>query len=928
MQIDLPVLRDVLIRHFEPRKHEDLHTESLMTAKKREDETVSQYFLRLKKLASSLDVENNMLLYAVKRGLPLTYRKHLATKSVDSLQKLFDEATKYERIASFGPSPEERELAHLKSEAKILEALDNLTEKMAKIETKEKGPKNYTPSVNNVKDYPTYSRERSHMLNHPRENFGRQDWRPPRRQYNPPNYRNDFRYDRHRETAPRQANYRNDFRYDRYRETAPRQANFRDDFRYDRNRETGPRQANLRDDSRYDHNRETAPKQVNFREDFRYDRNRETTPKQTHENSNRNRDSEGEKINDKKDEFRLSQPKLNANNREIQCFHCGKFGHSKMNCWKYQQDTAFLQKQNFSKDKQYANVVSKQETEEPNALKYTFRRIDGLSDHTTFNFSKALWENGRSIIVNFVDESLSPEGSGVCRGIRIFADHNRGIDQGEWYNLVGIGPHYDYGSVKPGCLAKSDFTFGNIIHVVLPKAKEGQSEQELRDIFDIVGKAFTTVLNYAKKKGYGQVWIPLNTSLDTNVVAANYQRQEEIENFLGHVNQAIFTAIKIFQSKEQGSKIQICINKEKSLSANGAEFIPVLKKEDQLSKPEKKQENILKPTPRPTNSWNRKNKLITESITKSNPKVIIFGDSIMSNLTRSSVTKSKSWIQANIALAGISGDRVENVLYRIEKTQIPENVSHIYIAVGTNNLFKDKKEEIIESLIECVKTAQKKAPQAIIKVQGLLPRLFISKEKLEEIDIINQELEKYLQDNFVNPDTLLKNENGTINRSCFWKDGLHLSLTGGAILCKFIMKIVKDKTSAHAGFTEPNTMPENTGWTVAFDKEDMVVWATVNNIPVEILVDTGSSVTLVSETLLANLPAVEIVEPGVTQIIGINDTARPVTGAVYLELRMGQYILPIKAHVIETMKHGIVLGRDTFDKHLSHIDYRNTNSTS
>ena len=39
-----------------------------------------------------------------------------------------------------------------------------------------------------------------------------------------------------------------------------------------------------------------------------------------------------------------------------------------------------------------------------------------------------------------------------------------------------------------------------------------------------------------------------------------------------------------------------------------------------------------------------------------------------------------------------SGDRVENVLYRIEKTQIPENVSHIYIAVGTNNLFKDKEE--------------------------------------------------------------------------------------------------------------------------------------------------------------------------------------------------------------------------------------------
>ena len=103
VQVDLSVLRDVLIRHFEPRKHEDIHTESLMTAKKKDDETVSQYFLRLKKLASSFNVEDNMLLYALKRGLPTSYRKHVATKSVTTLQELFNEATAYERIASFGP---------------------------------------------------------------------------------------------------------------------------------------------------------------------------------------------------------------------------------------------------------------------------------------------------------------------------------------------------------------------------------------------------------------------------------------------------------------------------------------------------------------------------------------------------------------------------------------------------------------------------------------------------------------------------------------------------------------------------------------------------------------------------------------------------------------------------------------------------------
>ena len=40
----------------------------------------------------------------------------------------------------------------------------------------------------------------------------------------------------------------------------------------------------------------------------------------------------------------------------------------------------------------------------------------------------------------------------------VFAEENRGIDGSVWYNLVGIGPKYDYLSVTPGCLAKSEFT--------------------------------------------------------------------------------------------------------------------------------------------------------------------------------------------------------------------------------------------------------------------------------------------------------------------------------------------------------------------------------------------------------------------------------------------------------------------------------------
>ena len=98
--------------------------------------------------------------------------------------------------------------------------------------------------------------------------------------------------------------------------------------------------------------------------------------------------------------------------------------------------------------------------------------------------------------------------------------------------------------------------------------------------------------------------------------------------------------------------------------------------------------NILKAIPRDTDMWRNKQKRIDQAITDTNPRVIVFGDSIMSNLTRSSVTRSKSWEKANILLAGISGDRIENVMFRLEETKFPEDLTHIYIAVGTNNLFK------------------------------------------------------------------------------------------------------------------------------------------------------------------------------------------------------------------------------------------------
>ena len=133
-QVDLPTLQKFLFRHFEPRKHEDIHTNELMTAEMKAGETISQYFLRIKELSRGLDINSQMQMYAFKQGLPCNFQKHLATKKIDTLQNLVDECITYEKIVTLGPSVEDRYHEHRKFETKILATLDTFSQRLARIE--------------------------------------------------------------------------------------------------------------------------------------------------------------------------------------------------------------------------------------------------------------------------------------------------------------------------------------------------------------------------------------------------------------------------------------------------------------------------------------------------------------------------------------------------------------------------------------------------------------------------------------------------------------------------------------------------------------------------------------------------------------------------------------------------------------------------
>lgn len=89
------------------------------------------------------------------------------------------------------------------------------------------------------------------------------------------------------------------------------------------------------------------------------------------------------------------------------------------------------------------------------------------------------------------------------------------------------------------------------------------------------------------------------------------------------------------------------------------------------------------------------------------PDVIWIGDSIIQQLQFSDLWDKISSLHC--LNFGIGGDRVENVLWRLQNGELEcsSTVKIIVLFVGTNN-YNSKAEEIVEGIEECIQVIRKK----------------------------------------------------------------------------------------------------------------------------------------------------------------------------------------------------------------------------
>ncbi|KAK9883297.1 hypothetical protein WA026_001478 [Henosepilachna vigintioctopunctata] len=148
--------------------------------------------------------------------------------------------------------------------------------------------------------------------------------------------------------------------------------------------------------------------------------------------------------------------------------------------------------------------------------------------------------------------------------------------------------------------------------------------------------------------------------------------------------------------------------------------------------------------------WHSMHNRYVQEASTSEAEVLFIGDSIIQQLQFSTIWAEK-FISLHCCNFGIGGDRVENVLWRIQNGELDfqAKLKAVVLFVGTNNT-DCTPHEVYEGILEIIKTIKQKLGNVAIILPTLLPRGQYPNPYRERNDQVNT----FLIDKFCNPDNI------------------------------------------------------------------------------------------------------------------------------------------------------------------------------
>ena len=120
--------------------------------------------------------------------------------------------------------------------------------------------------------------------------------------------------------------------------------------------------------------------------------------------------------------------------------------------------------------------------------------------------------------------------------------------------------------------------------------------------------------------------------------------------------------------------------------------------------------------------YNSFRKHVIMSTLSNNEKLVLIGDSITANFDKCSDIFDKFFLPFHTLNFGISGDKIQNVLWRVYNIALPASAEYVIITCGTNSLGHKSPLKIAEGLINIACILKKSYKNLHIFVSCLLPK--------------------------------------------------------------------------------------------------------------------------------------------------------------------------------------------------------------
>jgi lysophospholipase L1-like esterase len=189
------------------------------------------------------------------------------------------------------------------------------------------------------------------------------------------------------------------------------------------------------------------------------------------------------------------------------------------------------------------------------------------------------------------------------------------------------------------------------------------------------------------------------------------------------------------------------------------------------------------PVPRTDTGWRNRQERINQSAKEGQVDLIFIGDSITQGWEGPGSTIWKKFYgDRNAMNAGISGDRTQHVLWRLDHGNIDGIQPKLAVVmIGTNNAGSDSPDDIAAGITAIVEKLREKLPETKVLLLGIFPRGPTSDDPMRQVTVQTNEILKTLDDGksvyFLDIAEEFLEDDDTLSKEVM-PDLVHLSLKG------------------------------------------------------------------------------------------------------------------------------------------------------